>query len=485
MTNKRSFVFAIIGILALASFFRFYKLPSVHPGLYPDEAMNGNNALEAIKTNDFKIFYPENNGREGLFINIQALFLKFLLPENGHPEPWMLKLPSAIFGILTVLGVFFLARELFRNYHGNKIALLSSFFLAVSFWHVNFSRIGFRAIMAPFFLTWGIYFLLLSFRKLGSAKNRLLPLLAGTIYGLGFYSYIAYRATPILILAIMILSWLKNKNIKRHILFASLCFIFASIITVLPLLNYFIKNPADFFGRTAQISIFNSPTLVKDLGLNILKTAAMFNFAGDYNWRHNIAGRPLLFWPVGILFLIGLFLSVKNFRKNFILLGWLIVAALPVVISNEGMPHALRAIIMAPPIFILAAWGGVKLYDWFLNRNVAKKFLLAATSSLLAFLVVESYWSYFLFWGKNQEVKNAFSENYLEIGRLVNSLPKNATKYVTVPPGGVTVRGVPMAAQTVMFITDTFLPEKQKEKNIYYINSKNGSLPPGGFVFNL
>ncbi|MEK7086713.1 MAG: hypothetical protein AAB935_00445, partial [Patescibacteria group bacterium] len=133
MTNKRSFVFAIIGILALASFFRFYKLPSVHPGLYPDEAMNGNNALEAIKTNDFKIFYPENNGREGLFINIQALFLKFLLPENGHPEPWMLKLPSAIFGILTVLGVFFLARELFRNYHGNKIALLSSFFLAVSF----------------------------------------------------------------------------------------------------------------------------------------------------------------------------------------------------------------------------------------------------------------------------------------------------------------------------------------------------------------
>ena len=339
--------------------------------------------------------------------------------------------------------------------------------------------------MAPFFLTWGIYFLLLSFRKLGSAKNRLLPLLAGTIYGLGFYSYIAYRATPILILAIMILSWLKNKNIKRHILFASLCFIFASIITVLPLLNYFIKNPADFFGRTAQISIFNSPTLVKDLGLNILKTAAMFNFAGDYNWRHNIAGRPLLFWPVGILFLIGLFLSVKNFRKNFILLGWLIVAALPVVISNEGMPHALRAIIMAPPIFILAAWGGVKLYDWFLNRNVAKKFLLAATSSLLAFLVVESYWSYFLFWGKNQEVKNAFSENYLEIGRLVNSLPKNATKYVTVPPGGVTVRGVPMAAQTVMFITDTFLPEKQKEKNIYYINSKNGSLPPGGFVFNL
>lgn len=485
MTNKRNFVFAIIGVLVLASFFRLYKLPSVHPGLYPDEAMNGNNALEAIKTNDFKIFYPENNGREGLFINIQALFLKFLMPENGDPEPWMLKLPSAIFGILTVLGVFFLAQELFKNYHGKKIALLSSFFLAVSFWHVNFSRIGFRAIMAPFFLTWGIYFLLLSFRKHSSVKNRLLPLLAGTIYGLGFYSYIAYRATPILILAIMILYWLKNKNIRRDILFASLCFVFASTLTVSPLLNYFVENPADLFGRTAQISIFNSPTPIKDLGLNILKTAAMFNFAGDYNWRHNIAGRSLLFWPVGILFLIGLFLSIKNFRKDFILLSWLIVAALPVVISNEGMPHALRAIIMAPPVFILAAWGGVKLYDRFLNRNVLKKILPTATGLLLAFLVVESYWSYFLFWGKNQEVKNAFSENYVEIGHLLNSLPKNTVKYVIVPPGSVTVKGVPMAAQTTMFVTDTFLPEKQKEKNIYYINSKNGNLPPDGFVFNL
>ena len=63
-------------IMAVAAFFRLYKLDQFPPGLYPDEAMNGNNALEALDTGDFKIFYPENNGREGLFINIQALSLK-------------------------------------------------------------------------------------------------------------------------------------------------------------------------------------------------------------------------------------------------------------------------------------------------------------------------------------------------------------------------------------------------------------------------
>jgi hypothetical protein len=76
--------------------------------------MNGNNALEALETHTFKTFYPENNGREGLFINIQAIFLKFLIPLAGQTEPWMLRLPSAIFGILTVLGVYLLTKEIFK-----------------------------------------------------------------------------------------------------------------------------------------------------------------------------------------------------------------------------------------------------------------------------------------------------------------------------------------------------------------------------------
>ena len=71
-------IFLIMAILIIASFFRFYNLSTMPPGLYPDEAMNGNNALQALRTappaGGFKVFYPENAGREGLFINIQAFF---------------------------------------------------------------------------------------------------------------------------------------------------------------------------------------------------------------------------------------------------------------------------------------------------------------------------------------------------------------------------------------------------------------------------
>ena len=138
--NKKEFWILIL-IIALAIFFRFYQLDSFPPGLYPDEAMNGNNALVALETGSFKMFYPENNGREGLFINLQALPVGIF----GN-QPWSLRAVSAIIGVLTVIGLYLLTKELF----GWRLGALSSFLLAISFWHVNFSRIGFRAIMLPF-----------------------------------------------------------------------------------------------------------------------------------------------------------------------------------------------------------------------------------------------------------------------------------------------------------------------------------------------
>ena len=142
-------VYGLILIILIASFLRFWDLKNTPPGLWSDEAMNGTNAIQALESGPpaggWKIFYPENFGREGLFINIQALFVKAL----GH-EPWVLRLPSAIFGLLTVFGLYFLTKELLSV----RVALFASFFLATSFWHINFSRMGFRAIMAPFFLVY-------------------------------------------------------------------------------------------------------------------------------------------------------------------------------------------------------------------------------------------------------------------------------------------------------------------------------------------
>ncbi|MFC1625338.1 ArnT family glycosyltransferase [Patescibacteria group bacterium] len=419
--NKKTVFFLII-ILFIGSFFRLWQLDSVPPGLYPDEAINGNNAREALETGNYKWFYLDNNGREGLYINTIALSLKFF----GN-EPWAIRLVSTIFGILTILGLFLLTRKLFND----RIALFSSFFLAISFWHIIFSRIGFRAIMAPFFLVWAFYFLY--------SKR---AVLAGLLFGLGFHSYIGYRIAP-LILAIPFWHLWKQKQKKIIIIF-----LISTFIAGLPLGWYFLNNPSDFFGRTSQISIFSSESPLQNLGINIAKTFQMFFFIGDSNWRHNFSGAPQLWWPVAILFLIGFILSMK--RKSWFVLSWFIIMFLPVVVSNEGIPHALRAIILIPPVMIFAGIGMNYIY-----KKIPKKFLPITLLIFFSIITLQTYNQYFQKWAQSTHTYHAFTGKYWDLGQELKTLPSSMTKkYVIVNVDGVLVNGVPMPAQTVMFSTN-------------------------------
>lgn len=488
--EKRTVAYLLVLIVIIAATLRLYHLESAPPGLYPDEAMNGNNLLEAIHTGDYKVFYPENNGREGLFMNIQSFFVS----ATGLREPWVLRLPSALFGILTVLGLYFLAKELFSK----EVGLLASFFLATSVWHIIFSRIGFRAIMAPAFAVWGIYLLLRAMKRWKFGENSFVyATIGGVVYGLGFYSYIAYRVTPVLVLFIMVFFLVCAKEHKHFLRLLRNCavFAFSALLVVLPLGMYFATNPGTFFGRTSQVSVFAGESPVKDLTSNILKTAQMFNFEGDGNARHNPPGRSQLFWPVGMLFIIGIIAGLIAIFRNrwrrwltedtlgyWTMFLWFGLAAAPVVISNEGLPHALRAILMIPPAVVFAALGGRWLYR-ILKPRLHTRFLKPILYFLLTLLILEAFSTYFVLWARNPETAGAFNQNYVDLGHELNTLPDDLPKYVIVEAGGGDVRGLPMPTQTVMFLTDTFLPEQRAQKNIYYIlPGEENKIPPGAYT---
>lgn len=478
------------------------------PGLYPDEAMNGNNTLEALATGDMKIFYPENNGREGLFINIQAFSVAFW----GN-EPWALRSVSAIFGFLTVLGLYLLAKELYsqrtngdivsrlmklkteiQNLNAKIIALLSSFFLATSFWHINFSRIGFRAITVPFLTTFSFYFLFRGFRR----KKMLDFIWSGIFMGLGFHTYIAFRIVPFVVIAVLILKSIdiiksseiesKKENIK---IFFSQIIIYGvfALLAALPIFYYFYTHPEDFVGRAGQVSIFASENPIQELTKSAFLTLAQFNLVGDHNWRHNFSGSPLLFWPVGIFFLIGIAISLKKcfkfviqaFRKfahnplpveHAFLLIWFAGMLAPSILSTEGLPHALRSIGAIPPSFIFAGIGAFSVYSFSekkIFRYSNKKLTLAVYGIILLLIAVFGFKKYFIDYANSPEIKGAFSDNYVKIGKFINNLPQEMDKYIVVNAGGVAVNGIPMSAQTTIFITNSFRHADQLEKKIYYI----------------
>src|SRR3989338_4458131 len=438
----------VILILAVAMFFRFYKIDSTPPGLYPDEAMNGNNAIQAIETGDYKVFYQENNGREGLFINLQAVSLKIF----GY-KAWALRIVSAIAGVLTILGLYLLVHRLFNW----QIASLSSYLMAIAFWHVNFSRIGFRAIMAPMLLVWGMYFL---WRGLSSGK--LWNFAASAIlWGLGFYTYIAFRAMPLSLILVLLAYWHATKKdfsqekylfTRNQLLRGLALFLIVFVVVALPIAYYFWTHPADFLGRTGQLSIFALNNPLQALAENTYKTLGMFNFIGDHNWRHNLSGSPILLWPVGVLFVLGFLRSwIKLFKRakthghlstvHVLLLSWFFIGLLPTVISNEGLPHALRAILVAPVVFIWAGEGlwwiidkigdfyrAIDIHDLHIRHRWMKESSFVATIALLVFLAAitaAEYDKYFNTWAKNPITPSYFNQNYVKIGEALNMLPRD------------------------------------------------------------
>ncbi|HRY52621.1 MAG TPA: glycosyltransferase family 39 protein [Candidatus Portnoybacteria bacterium] len=494
---KQKALFFLLVILAVAAFFRFYDLAGIPPGLYPDVAINGNDAINALKNHDFKLFYPENNGREGLFINLIAFsFWLFGI------SVWSIKIVPAIFGLLTVLGIYFLAKQLFcylGSRHSQAIGLLAAFFLSISFWHVNFSRLGFRAIMVPFFLVWSFYFLYRGLNvgeKMASRNLKAagLFILAGLFFGLGFHTYIAFRIAPVILLVPIIFSfvyfWPKLKNFWKerasvwHFIKSSYLrdtlwlwdvFFLFTILAALPMALYFWQHPNDFMSRTGQVSVLASANPVKELAISTIKSLGMFNVVGDCNWRHNYACQPALFWPIGILFLIGLAITLikifrpANYKKkehfaaletHWLLVVWFGAMLLPEIMTTEGLPHSLRSIGAIPPVFIWVALGA-----WWLTKKVkallvqkesrAEKIglIVIAFIFLLMFALAE-FNRYFIDWGAKAEVSDSFTQRLVNEGKYLESLPADTQKIVLANENGVAVPypdGLPMPVQTILF----------------------------------
>jgi hypothetical protein len=460
--NKKQTILLLFLILAIASFFRLWQLDAVPPGIYPDEAINANQAI----TEPSEIFYIENNGREGLYINmISASFSVFGV------HIWSFKIISALAGILTVLGLYLLTNLLFSDYGKNRaryIALFASFFMAVSFWHINFSRIGFRAILVPLILVFSFYFL---FR--GAKTQKLWNfVLGGAIFGIGFHTYISFRVAVLLlgIILLLLLFTYKKQNLqKKFLVFASVFLIFV-FITALPIGIYFLQNPGDFMGRATGVSVFAQPNPIKSVGVSLVTHMAMFNFFGDYNWRHNMSGSPVLFWPVGLLFLIGFVFAYLKLRDSidekkynsfclyFFLLSWFFIMLLPGILSYEGIPHSLRCIGVIPVVFIFAGMGACFLYKRIRKivkknkQNLICKTLPAILVLLSISFVLVQFTKYFVSWGQNPETYNAFSYNCVAIGNYLNSLPENTDKYVIINEPGP---NLPLPVETIKFIQHT------------------------------
>lgn len=455
----------LLCLLLFAFFLRFSHIENIPVGLYPDEAANGVDAVHALERHTFELFYPANFGREGLFINIQAFFV-FLIGNTVTG----LKFASILFGTLSVLGIYLLGKELFQR---KGAALLGAFMLATSYWAINFSRIGFRAIMTTFILTFSFYFF---FRGLRSHKLRDF-LFSGLIFGLGLHTYIAFRVAPLILIVLLPALILSYEAFIKRFWKHGLIFILGAFITAAPMLyHFFISHPEDFASRSSHISVFspeinhgNLPaTLLKTFSLSLLK----YNFWGDQNWRHNYPPYPILDPIVGTFFLASFLFLVwqtvmlfgRRIREgdrdlrlvtNTFLLGSFFVMLLPEFLTDESLPHALRSIGTQMPVFLMAALSAF----WILNKALrsqpgAKLALISMLTILMSISATINLTKYFILFPNNVHASGSFNENYRNMARYLLALPNTTHKYVLINEDGNNDRfNLPVHAHPVYFLT--------------------------------
>ncbi|EPR44318.1 hypothetical protein dsx2_1679 [Desulfovibrio sp. X2] len=447
-------------VLALALFFRCHDVSTFPPGVWYDEAVNALDGMDAAFHHGYRVFFPDNYGREGLFID--AIGLSFKTFGLGM---WQMKLPSIVLGALGVLLAALLCRRLYggedadgyaadRDFGRDAVALLAAFFVAVSFWDVNFSRIAFRAIGMPVFLAACLCCIWDGGDAKGGKRRAPGPwllALGGLFCGLGLHTYTAFKAFA-LVLPVPVLVDLRRLRREaaergkngaaawlRPLLTRWGAFALGTAAGALPLVVFAMLHPDEYFERMGQLSVFSLPHPWLALAENLAKSVGMFVVQGDANWRHNIGGAPLLAWPVRPFFLLGLALCAygafakkvdeRRRERSVLLLAWWGVMLLPAALSNEGVPHALRSLGSLLPTYIMAAEGAVFAFARLSAASARGREAAAAAALLLLLgLPVLQFHRYFTVWGQDPRTHAAFQAELEPIAQAIEAQPNGELK---------------------------------------------------------
>ena len=493
-------------ILLLGFSVRVYQVSVIPPGFFADEASIGYNAYTLINNfsdetgNKSPVFFKNFGSfyRPGLSIYLTSPFI-FLFGLNEFSS----RFSSAVFGTLTILIVYYLTIYLFKNY---KIALLSSLFLAISPWHIHFSRINQEFAYLAFSLSFSLLIFLLGIHK----RKKLIPL-SFVLFGLSLYSYVtAYVIIPLFLVSLCTIYYKKIKINKKFFLIG---FILLSIIS-LPLILGLSNGKT--MSRFNQISTANEMKTKQEIFKGVINTykghfSSDFLFTkGDIDYKEHFITRFSV-RGIGQLYLFQLpfiilgFIYSYRYKKTFLLLlAWLIIFPLGSTFApfaDGGGPFASRSITGVIPFQIFTAAGIFYLLSLAKRKIVKKSLILLIFISIILsfyrflFLYFSEYPKYSSnFWGWQygaREIVNYFEEHENEYDHLYMAPEFNAPdiflKFYSPQNCHKCAVGLPkdfmnQKGKTLFAVTPAYLSQNS---DINFLTIKEVKYPKGGVAFKI
>lgn len=389
MSNQKANVYLVL-IVLLALLLRTVWLWQIPNGVFHDEALNGYESYSVLTTlhdrygRFLPLFYNSfgEDYRDGFYILFTVPFIKLF-----GLNPFSIRLPAAIIGSATVIVVYFLAKELFSS---NKFGLIAALCLAVSPWHIQFSRIAFRAILLPFFVCIAVLFFIKSF------KNPKYIALSSLLFGVGLYTYASARVfIPLFVLCLAIRYW---KHLYKNKIYT---FVGLLLFTgILALLSTVWLSPQGML-RVESVGINNNLSTIIPTYLSYFSPNFLFiNGAGNVSHSPAKIGQ-LYYWEIFTI-IIGIITIFKlTAKQRDILILWLVLYPLPAAIVGDpdivSGPHALRAIVGTPIFAIISAQGLIFLESFLKPQKIWRLFYLFILILSLIFIWKRYFIDYYLY----------------------------------------------------------------------------------------
>jgi 4-amino-4-deoxy-L-arabinose transferase-like glycosyltransferase len=420
--SKKIYLLALIFILLIGFFLRFYKLGTIPNGPEWDEASVGYNAFSIAKTGIDEwgnklplLFAAFGDYKNPIYIYLTAIVVKLM-----DLSVISTRFINAFSGSLLIFIWYFIARLATKN---EKVSLLTAFFLAVSPFGIFFSRIaGDGMILSVFLISLGVMFELLYLNK----KKSIFFLVSMLCLLLSIFTYnLARVVSPVLIFLILVLNIKISQNKKIYISVLLLSFLF--FLVFIKQLNISLKSRLQYVGifgdekgsvlQIKELREHDKNSLISKITHNKL-TIYLVTFAGNYVTYFSSAfllgfndnqlvyesHYPPLFLVMIPFFYLGIVILIKKlFEKaepedkigRFILLSLLFIAPIPATIA-EGVSGK-RSLAMLGIMQFLSAYGLIFFLDNLKDRSHKKTIKIIISALILINLTHYLYFYFFTF----------------------------------------------------------------------------------------
>ena len=410
---KKYIYYWLLLVVLVASFvLRFYRVTEDPPSLNWDEASIGYNAYSILKTgkDEWNQPFPVHFKSYGeyklpvqIYASIPGIYF-FGLNELG------VRITPVIYGTLAVLLMFFLGKALFES---ELAGLVAAFLLGISPWHIQLTRASFESSFATFWVVLGIWFLVKGFKKERWFIFSMIP------FAISVFTYNTTRIfTPMFLFVTLIIYRKKLIESKKIILISLVVF----TILLIPLAPYLFSGERS--ARYKLVSITDDPGLIPRINENRGNTHlpqplprlihnkvtyVAFYFTKNYlahftpqflfisgapHKQHHVQNIGELYIFQAPFLLAGLFalFYLKNRFKG-LLLSWLFLAFIPVALTQDSIPHALRTAIATPFYQLICGLGFVFSLRWF--KRFSK--ILKITVVIILIIAVIGQFAYYLY----------------------------------------------------------------------------------------